>query len=233
MLTHEHRTNFIRATRSWIAGTAALTLVACGGSPPSTIVRVPVSELPGLGPSTLPKRPPTYVVTTIDGSKHTLSGRIQRVELDIAKQAVPIGLPFKARIQGDQLEVLTDQLRTYHVPDISYAAVQYSGYPPGTVSPGRRYTGIGLMVGSVLPLAIGTFILVEGSGQSGGGGLSGLIPIFGGAALIAGAGLFIAGAIVITPSSPPPQAPAQQKKTTFVRPQLRVSPTGASFAAEF
>lgn len=230
-LKKEHRTNLVlHAMRSLITSAIALALVACGGGP-STIVRVPASELPGLGPSTLTRKPTSNVVTSIDGSRHTINGTIERVELDIKKQTLPIALPFKARIQGDQLEVLTNQVRTYHVPDISYVAVQYTSSTPGTLSPARRNTGIGLLIGSMLPLGLGTYVVVESRDE--GRAVRDLLALYGGGALLVGAGLFIAGVLVMTPSDPPPQAPAQRTKFTFVRPQLRVSPTGVSFSTEF
>jgi hypothetical protein len=230
ILTHLHRTNrMVYAAKVLMASITAIALVACGGAPPSTILRVPASELPGLGPSTLPRAPANYVVTTIDGSKHPIGGKIERVELDINKRAVPIELPFKARIQGEQLEVLTDQTRTYRVPDISYVSVQYSGSPPGSVSPGRRDAGVGLMALSIAPIGVGIYALVESNGQ--GGGLAKLGPVVGGGIIAVGAILLIVGASISSPSTPPPARPP--KNSTFVRPRLHVSPTGASFAAEF
>ena len=213
-------------TKALVFAAAALALTACGGSSPVTVlVRVPASELPGLGPSTYRADVPARAVKTIDGSMHQISGPIRQVEIDMKDQKiVPVALPFKARVLGDELEVLTDQVRTYSVPNISFVQIQYQG---GASQRGGGASA-GLMVGGLVPLGLGVALLLEGSGHSGGGGLGGIVPLMGGALAIAGAGLFIAG-VSVGNRDPAPQP----KKTTTIRPQLRFSPTGGTFSFDF
>jgi hypothetical protein len=222
--------------KSLIATTTALTLVACASSPTSTIVHMPASELPIVAPNTLTNSPPPTNVTTIQGSVFTLHGPIGKVELKMKEKTVPITLPFKARIEGTELEVLTDQVRTYHVPDISYASVETLSEPRKVlVSPGRRNAGTVLIVLSIPGLLFGTVGILSDIGCSSGGGLNfcGLDAAIGGALFLVGAGLFIPGVYLTSTASQVPQPKLPPSKITFVRPQLRISPTGAVFAAEF
>ena len=222
--------------KSLIVSTTALALVACATGPTSTIVRVPASELPLVAPNTLTNSPPPTNVTTIQGSVYTLNGPIGKVELKLNEKTVPITLPFKARIEGTELEVVTDQVRTYHVPDISYASVETLSEPRKVlVSRVRRGVGTGLIILSIPALLFGTVGVLSDVGCSSGGQFNfcGVNAAIGGALILVGAGLFIPGVYLNATATQVPQPKMPPSKTTFVRPQLRISPTGASFAAEF
>jgi hypothetical protein len=229
VITNQHRTN--GATKAVVAGFISMTLVACGGSGRSTtIVRMPATELPGLGPSTLQGGPPPPAVKTIDGSAHQIAGPIDSVEIKLKDKIVPVGLPFKARIQNDQLEVLTDQVRTYPTSDISFVQVYYGGVALAQKRDGRS---AGLIAAGIITGGLGGALIYADSGCTGGGfvDLCGFGTILGIGLALTGAGLLIGGfSVSATPGPDPrPQAP----KTTTIQPKLRLSPTGGTLSFEF
>ncbi len=218
------------AARTLIAGIVALTLVACGPNSYSAIVRVPASELPALGPKTFRGSTSLPVwVKAINGSMYSLTGPIERIELGMKPSAVPIALPFKAHIQGDELIVLTDQERTYHVPDISYAAVQYRNFTEDTSATRNKYVGAGLIIGSILPIGLGTYLLVDESRRGGGGvnssgGLGSTVQVVSVGLFSVGLLLVVAGLYLAFPDAKVPM---------FNRMLLRRSPTPGTFSFEF
>lgn len=217
-------------TQSIVATTTAVALTACGGGGSTAIVvRMPASEMEVLGPSTLHAGLPPPTVRTINGTTHQLTGPIQTIEIDMKGKVVPVSLPFKARIQDNQLEVLTDVVRTYPVQDISYVQLQYGG--PTATSRRREGASGGLVFGGLVIGGLGTALLVVGLQDHGGGGfinLGGIIPVFGGGLAILGVGMLIAGISVGSSSSPAPPG-----KTTKIQPKLHLSPTGGAVSFAF
>lgn len=218
-------------TRAIVATTTAIALTACGGGGGSTaiVVRMPPSEMALIGPSTLNAGAPRPTVRTIDGSPHTITGPIEKVEIDMKDKVVPVALPFKARVQDAQLEVLTDQVRTYPVQDVTYVQVQYGTARSSSGS--RQGTSAGLLVGGLLCGGAGAALLI-GSSNSGGGGFANLGGAFGaligGGLAVAGVGLLIASVAVASSS-----ASAQPAKTTKIQPKLHLSPTGGAVSFAF
>jgi hypothetical protein len=245
-MTNLHRTNLQHnAAKAVITAIVSLALVACG-SFKKTVVLVPPSELPYLGQTTAPEFDGIPMVTTLDGQSHELKGPIESVELNARKRPVPVDVPFTARIDGDKLEVSTDQVRTYSLSDISYARVEYSHGKrdkpstnnfgtnnPGTNKPSSARSNIGLALafGSIVPLSMGVVVLAYDSGCRGIGCevAEAAQPVVGTVLLVTGAGALVAGIIVGASSSSPSTSP----KTTTIQPKLRLSPTGGTLSFEF